>query len=682
MADGIDIGKAYVRIEPTAKGIGKSIEETLNAETSNTGSSLGQKLAGGIGTGLKAGGAVIAAGVAVATKAVVDFGKQAVESYANYEQLVGGVETLYGNAYSSIEEYAAGVGMSLDDAADTWEDYQNRQATVLANADNAYITAGLSANDYMETVNSFAAALNSSLGEYAWQSANYADVAVSDMADNANKMGSSMESIQNAYQGFAKGNFTMLDNLKLGYGGTKGEMERLLREAERLEGYMEGSLSVDNFADIIDAIHIVQEDMGITGTTAKEAMFTIEGSAAATKAAWENVITAVGRGEGLDEAFNALVDSVFGGADGGGLLNNIIPRIQTVMEGIGEFVSKATPYIADKLPALIESVVPTLLSSAVVLVEGLAQGIINALPVLIPIAVDVVMQLVHAIIDNLPMIISTGVQLIGELIVGISQALPELIPAAVEALLELVDGLIDNIDLLIDAAVQLTVGLAEGLIRAIPVLVEKAPIIISKLVIGLIGAIPQLVMAAGQIITGFANAINNIAPRLQQVGQNLVNGLKNGIINAWNGMVQKVKDMANNLVQSVKGVFSIHSPSKVFEQIGEYCVEGYDEGFSDFGVEAVNDVQSAMDEMSAIKPPTFNAEMSTSMDATKYASASGTTSDLYGLLATYLPLLEHISDVNVNLLGDADGLFRVVREKTNQFTKSTGASPFTSPAGA
>ena len=680
MADGIDLGKAYVRIEPTAKGIGSQIENVLNNEAQNTGTSLGQKLAGGIGTGLKVGGAAIAAGVAMATKAVVDFGKQAVESYANYEQLVGGVETLYGNAYSSIEEYAAGVGMSLDDAADTWEDYQNRQATVLANADNAYITAGLSANDYMETVNSFAAALNSSLGEYAWQSANFADVAVSDMADNANKMGSSMESIQNAYQGFAKGNFTMLDNLKLGYGGTKGEMERLLREAERLEGYMEGSLSVDNFADIIDAIHIVQENMGITGTTAKEAMFTIEGSAAATKAAWENVITAVGRGEGLDEAFNALIDSVFGGADGGGLLNNIIPRIQTVMEGIGEFVSKATPYIADKLPALIESVVPTLLSSAVVLVEGLAQGIINALPVLIPIAIDVVMQLANAIIDNLPMIISTGVQLIGELIVGISQALPELIPAAVDALLELVDGLLDNIDLLIDAAVQLTIGLAEGLIKAIPVLVEKAPIIISKLVIGLIGAIPQLVIAAGQIITGFANAINNVAPRLQQVGQNLVNGLKNGIINAWNGMVQKVKDMANNLVSAVKGVFGIHSPSKVFAQIGEYCVEGYDEGFSDFGVEAVNDVQSAMDEMSAIQPPTFNAEMTSNMDATKYASASGTTSDLYNLLATYLPLLDKETSVNVSLEGDAQGLFRQIRNQTNQFIKSTGASPFLSPA--
>ena len=657
MADGIDLGKAYVRIEPTAKGIGSQIENVLNNETQNTGTSLGQKLAGGIGTGLKVGGAAIAAGVAMATKAVVDFGKQAVESYANYEQLVGGIDKLYGDASAKVQAFA----------------------------DEAYKTAGMSANQYMETATGFSASLITALGGDVNKAADMTDVAMRAISDNVNVFGSDMQSVQNTFQGLAKNNYTMLDNLKLGFAGSKEGAMQLVEAASKMTAEQEKlGLSVDgtslSFDNMVAAIAVVQENMGIAGATSAEAMGTIEGSAAATKAAWENLITAVGRGEGLNEAFNALVDSVFGGADGGGLLNNIIPRIQTVMEGIGEFVSKATPYIADKLPALIESVVPTLLSSAVVLVEGLAQGIINALPVLIPIAIDVVMQLASAIIDNLPMIISTGVQLIGELIVGISQALPELIPAAVDALLELVDGLIDNIDLLIDAAVQLTIGLAEGLIKAIPVLVEKAPIIISKLVIGLIGAIPQLVIAAGQIITGFANAINNVAPRLQQVGQNLVNGLKNGIINAWNGMVQKVKDMANNLVSAVKGVFGIHSPSKVFAQIGEYCVEGYDEGFSDFGVEAVNDVQSAMDEMSAIQPPTFNAEMTSNMDATKYASASGTTSDLYNLLATYLPLLDKETSVNVSLEGDAQGLFRQIRNQTNQFIKSTGASPFLSPA--
>lgn len=654
MASGIDIGKAYVRIEPTAKGIGNKIESVLNQETDGVGASVGSKLAGGIGTGLKVAGGAIAAGVAAASAAVVSLGKEAVSSFANYEQLAGGVEKLYGTAADKIKSYA----------------------------DEAYKTSGMSANQYMETATSFSAALINSLGGDVDKAADMTDLAMRAMSDNVNVFGSDMESVQNAFMGFSKGTYTMLDNLKLGYGGTKEEMQRLIDDANTYRESIgeTADLSIDSFADIVQAIQSVQEAQNIAGTTNKEAMSTIEGSATATKAAWENVITAIGRGEGLKEALDALTSSIFGAKEGEGLLNQIIPRIQTVMEGIGEFVATAAPFISDKLPELVNSILPSLLNAASSLVTSLGEGILSALPTIMPIATQVLMQLAQTLIDHLPEIISVGVQIIGQLIVGISQALPELIPAAIDAILTIVDNLINNIDLLIDCAVQLITGLAVGLVKAIPVLVEKAPIIIEKLVLGIIAAVPKLILAAGQIMTNFAQALNNIAPKLQQVGQNLVTGLKNGFIEAWNRFVAKVKDMANNLISSVKDVFSTHSPSRVFEQIGDWCVQGFDIGFESFGDGAVKDVQNAMDEISAVGSPTINPEIATSADAFRYQSVGGNTSDLYGLLSTYLPLLERQTSVNVSLEGDAQGLFRQVRSQTNQFIKSTGASPFLSPA--
>ena len=672
-----NLGTAYVRIEPSAKGIGNEISNILNNEAGGAGEKAGSKLVGGIGSALKVGGAVIGAGIAAATGAVIGFGKEAVSAYASYEQLSGGIETLFDNT-----ENAQRYGNILRDMGNSAE-YVAREVeeasripidTVMGNASKAYQTAGMSANDYMETVVGMAAALNNSTGDLQ-VSAELADMAIQDMSDNANKMGTSLESVQNAYRGFSRGNFTMLDNLSLGFAGTKDGMAELLAAAEEISGV---EYDIDSYADIVEAIHVVQDEMGITGTTAKEAMFTIEGSANATKAAWQNVITAVGRGEGMGEAFNGLLTSIFGGEDGGGLLNNIIPRIQQVMEGIGEFVAQASPIIAEKLPALIEGIVPSLLSAGVTLIEGLAQGILTALPVLMPIAVDVLMELVHAIIDNLPMIISVGIQLIGELIIGISQALPELIPAALEAIYAIIDGLLDNIDLLIDAAVQLAIGISVGLVQAIPVIVEKAPEIIGKLVVALIGAIPKLVLAAGQIMVAFVNAILSVGAKLSDAGRQIVDGLKNGIVNAWGNLVNKVKEMAGNLINSVKNVFKISSPSKVFAEMGDYCVQGFDEGFSTFGDSSVAMVEDAMSDIASVGVPSFETDMRVSAGA--YRSAD-TSSDVYGLLAQYLPeLVSRDGNVKVVLEGDAQGLFRQVRQQTNQFIKSTGASPFLSPA--
>ena len=261
--------------------------------------------------------------------------KNAIEQYANYEQLVGGVETLYGAKAKSAEEYAEMTGSSLEFANQVYEDYAKREETVLNNARNAYKTAGMSANEYMDTVNGFAASLTSSLGQYEWQAANYADMIITDMSDNANKMGTDIESIKNAYAGFAKGNFTMLDNLKLGYGGTKTEMERLLRTAEELEGLDEGAFSIDSFADIASAINIVQTEMGITGTTAKEASETIQGSISAVKSAYENLATGLAdENADLDGLIDNMTDSVLTAA------NNILPRVMETVPRIVEAVPK------------------------------------------------------------------------------------------------------------------------------------------------------------------------------------------------------------------------------------------------------------------------------------------------------------------------------------------------------
>ena len=645
-----NLGTAYVRIEPSAKGIGNQISSILNDEAGGAGEKAGSKLVGGLGSALKVGGAVIGAGVAAATTAVIGFGKEAVSSYASYEQLIGGVEKLYGDAAGKLEQFA----------------------------NDAYKTSGMSANQYMETATSFSAALIGSLEGDVDKAADMTDVAMRAMSDNVNVFGSDMGSVQNAFMGFAKQNYTMLDNLKLGYGGTKSEMERLIADANKYRESIGESadLSIDSFADIVQAIQSVQEAQNIAGTTNKEAMSTIEGSGAAVKAAWENVITTIGRGEGMQEAFDGLITSLFGGENGGGMLDNILPRIEQVMQGIGDFVSKASPIIADKLPALIEGIVPSLLNAGVQLIDGLSQGILSALPTLMPIVVDVLMQIVHTLIDNAPMIISVGIQLIGELVIGISQALPELIPATIDAILTIVDSLLDNIDLVIDAALQLAIGIATGLINALPKIVEKAPYIVEKLALGLIAAIPKLVLAAGQLIVAIANALLNAGVKMMQAGANLVDGLKNGFIQSWNNFVNKVKEMASNLINSVKNVFKISSPSKVFAQIGDYCVQGFDNSFDSFGDNALTSVEDAMSDMASVSMPTLEADMRVNGN---YKRADN-SSDVYSLLAQYLPLLERSTSVNVSLEGDADGLFRQVRQKTNQFIKSTGASPFVSPA--
>lgn len=502
-------------------------------------------------------------------------GKEALDSYADYEQLVGGVETLFKDSSGIVENYA----------------------------NNAYKTAGLSANDYMETVTSFSASLLQSLDGDTAKVAEVSNMAVTDMADNANKMGTDMSSIQNAYQGFAKQNYTMLDNLKLGYGGTKSEMERLLSDAQKISGV---KYDISNLNDVYQAIHVVQGELGITGTTAKEASTTIQGSVSAMKSAWQNMLTGIADDNAdFDGLINNLVDSIVAAGE------NILPRVETIIDGVIELVMSATEIIIDDLPQIIET--------GRGMVSGLLQGIQEMLPELASSAFLIIQELVTSLLESLPQLLQMGIDLLTELINGISQTLPQLIPVMVDAVAGIAETLIDNIDTIVDAGIDLIIGLADGLIAALPKLIERAPVIIDKLVtkltdpdmigriiqaagrliselaIGLIQAIPKLLANIPQIINSIAKGLLNGIADLRDVGKNLLKGLWEGMSGIKDWLWDKVKGMLNGLTDKIKGFFGIHSPSTLFKnEIGENLALGLGEGFTDTMKNVSNDMQNSI----------------------------------------------------------------------------------------
>ena len=502
-------------------------------------------------------------------------GKEALDSYADYEQLVGGVETLFKDSSGIVENYA----------------------------NNAYKTAGLSANDYMETVTSFSASLLQSLDGDTAKVAEVSNMAVTDMADNANKMGTDMSSIQNAYQGFAKQNYTMLDNLKLGYGGTKSEMERLLSDAQKISGV---KYDISNLNDVYQAIHVVQGELGITGTTAKEASTTIQGSVSAMKSAWQNMLTGIADDNAdFDGLINNLVDSIVTAGE------NILPRVETIIDGVIELVMSTTEIIIDDLPQIIET--------GRGMISGLLQGIQEMLPELASSAFLIIQELVTSLLESLPQLLQMGIDLLTELINGISQTLPQLIPVMVEAVAGIAETLIDNIDTIVDAGINLIIGLADGLIAALPKLIERAPVIIDKLVtkltdpdmigriiqaagrliselaIGLIQAIPKLLANIPQIINSIAKGLLNGIADLRDVGKNLLKGLWEGMSGIKDWLWDKVKGMLNGLTNKIKGFFGIHSPSTLFKnEIGENLALGLGEGFTDTMKNVSNDMQNSI----------------------------------------------------------------------------------------
>lgn len=369
------LGTIAISNDEANKAIDDTVDKAEQSESKLSG------IFGKIGGAALKAGAVVAKGIAAGATAIAVLSGVALNAYADYEQLVGGIETLFETSSDKVMEYAA----------------------------NAYKTAGLSANEYMETVTSFSASLLQSLDGDTAKAAEKADRAITDMADNANKMGTSMESIQNAYQGFAKQNYTMLDNLKLGYGGTKEEMSRLLKDATALSGV---EYDLDSYADVVDAIHVIQTEMGITGTTAKEASSTISGSVASMKAAWTNLVVGIAdENANLDVLIDNLVESA------GTALENIIPRVEKIFGGIGDLVTKLTPIIVEKLPGIIDALLPGLISGATSLLVGLIQAFPTILQLLIDYVPTIVMQIAEALIQTIPVLLESakeiGLQFMG-----------------------------------------------------------------------------------------------------------------------------------------------------------------------------------------------------------------------------------------------------------------------------
>lgn len=592
--------------------------------------------------------------LATAGAAIGKIATDAINSYADYEQLVGGMETLF------------------KDSADS----------ALQMAMQGYKTARLSANEYMETVTSFSASLLQSLEGDTEAAVQYADMAITDMADNANKMGTDMEMIQNAYQGFAKANYTMLDNLKLGYGGTKEEMARLLADAQAISGI---EYDISSYADIVDAIHVIQTEMGITGTTAKEASSTISGSLASAKAAWSNLLVAMANDSmPFEQYVNEFVNSVTT------VMDNLLPRISIALNGCVQLVSQLAPLIIAKIPELINTLLPvvinaaiglvnalvaampgivqalmaalptliagvqqlitgivtvlpellqTLVTTAVAVLPMLAQALLDSLPVLLETVLAIISGLAQSILDSIPIIIETLPELINQLVAfllgaipmiietGISlltslvSALPDIINTIVAVLPQIVESIITNllamIPDIIDAGIKLLISLVQALPTIITTIIDAVPKIVTSicdvfinnidkiidagvtLFIALVENLPtiivEIVKAVPQIITSLVNAIVQSVPKIAEAGTNLVQGLFNGISNAVSWLYGKLKGWVSSVLSYIKSLFGINSPSKETAVFGKYVAEGLGVGIED-NADAATDAAGKMGE--------------------------------------------------------------------------------------
>lgn len=610
--------------EQEMKNYGKATDDA-GEKSSRLGDIIkGNLISEGIINGFKA----LGSAMKTVGSSLVDVGKKALDSYANYEQLVGGVETLFALSDNEIKAYANVYGMSVDEVKSNNEIMKSSMNEVLGYAIEAYKTAGLSANEYMETVTLFSAALLQSLGGDSFTASEKANQAIIDMSDNANKMGTDMSMIQSAYQGFAKGNYTMLDNLKLGYGGTKTEMERLLKDAQKISGV---KYDLSSFADITEAIHVMQENMGIAGTTSNEASTTISGSLSSMKSAWSNLLTGIAD----DNAnFQVLIDNLVDSIVTVG--NNIMPRVEIIIDGIVKLIMSLSNRLVDYMPKLLET--------GMSLLQTILDGFMSMLPELIPIAVQLINSLSSFILQNLPTILQAGITLLLELIKGISQALPELIPIAVRCIMDLVDTLLDNIDEIIECGIELLVALTDGIFNALPELISRLPEIIVKISAKLIELTPELLscvlrlmvsIATGmvkysvemvtripQIIKSVVNAFNEHLKNMVSIGKNMVSGIWQGISGSIDWIKNKIKGWVGDVTKFFKKLFGINSPSRLFkDEIGTNLALGIGEGFGDTMKDVSRDMANSI-------PTEFDANINTN-----YSTSTNNVSNNYD---TYL----------------------------------------------
>ena len=577
-----EIGKAYVQIVPTAKGIKGGIEKELSGESASAGKSAGQSFGSNLVGTIK--GLIVAAGIGTALKSSIEEG-------AKLQQSFGGLDTIYGEASAAAKDYAM-------------------QAAA----------AGISANDYAEQAVSFGASLKQAFGGDTTKAVEAANTAIMDMTDNAAKMGTPIENIQNAYQGFAKGNYTMLDNLKLGYGGTKTEMERLLADAEKLTGV---KYDINNLGDVYDAIHAIQGDLGLTGVAAEEASTTFSGSFGAMQAAASNFLASLSLGENVAPALTTLITSI-----GTFLFDNLVPMIGNIImalptvistlltEGIpailesfmGLFEGLNTFFFSESMNSVMEIVnsfleqAPQMITVGTEFLSKLIEGIGQKLPEIITKAGEVVNKFLDSFLKNLPKMLDAGAKSIQQLSAGLSKAIPQVITAAFQVMSQLLNTILSHLPQILQSGVNLLQSLAQGIIQNrqailtaitdglmslletiaqhLPQLLQSGIELIAQLAAGIIQAIPQVISSAVELIENFRNKFTEI--NWGEIGMNIVKGIAEGIKNGASIIADAAKQAAKAAFDAAKNFLGIASPSKLFrDKIGAMMAEGMVIGFED-----------------------------------------------------------------------------------------------------
>jgi hypothetical protein len=650
-----ELGKAYVQIIPSAKGIGSSISSELNGESAKAGQSAGLNLVG------KLKGVIAAAGIGAAIKSSLEAG-------GNLQQSFGGLDTLYGEAADAAKAYAAEAAK-----------------------------AGISANDYAEQAVSFGASLKQAFGGDTTKAAEAANTAIMDMADNAAKMGTPIENIQTAYQGFAKQNYTMLDNLKLGYGGTKTEMERLLADAQKLSGV---EYDISNLGDVYEAIHVIQEDLGLTGVAAKEGSETFTGSLAAMKAAGENLIANLALGEDIGPALDALGSTVQAF-----VFNNLFPMVGNILQQLPQLLSGLSTIIIGALNQISNNA-DQIVSIAIQLVTTLADAIVTALPYLIEAAVKLVAALGKALIETdwiavgtdlinnlrnaigtaagenlgsdsmtidgflagitagLPGVLDKGIEIITNMVNGILGAIPQLITTAgqlmtqfaafimqnypvilqkgFELISNLAQGILSNLPAIVSSVIQVIASFTATILQNLPTILAQGITIIGKLVAGLIQAIPTVVAAIPQIIQAIVNAFGSFD--WLSIGTNIIKGIAKGIADAGGIIVDAAKDAAKAAFEAAKEFLGIESPAKKGIYIGEMLDAGFALGI-ERNQQMVNDAVNGLSESA-----TANLKTSASFDYNKNSSDDDKMDVLISMLGAYLPQIAEKEGINVQQL--------------------------------
>lgn len=517
-------------------------------EKTNKAAKSGGKGLSGFLNVAKAVGTSLAAIVGAVGSAAVALSKKVIESYGDYEQLTGGIETLFGAGGKSLEEYAKSVGKSTSEAAAEYAKLDEAQLMVYKNSGRAYETVGLNMNEYMESVTSFAAALKRGLGGDTVAAAKKADLALTDISDNVNKMGSDMESVSNAYQGFAKQNYTMLDNLKLGYGGTASEMVRLIKDSGVL-GDAAKDLTTKNlnekvsFDKIVDAIHAVQTNMGITGTTAVEASSTIQGSITSLSKAWDNFVIVLGSGS----------DSIYSSVE---YITDAFQNVVTNVTPVIDHLIGTIPYAIDGIVEALVTLAPSLLSAASAIFIGFLGAFKESIPLLIPAVLDMLVEIATTINDNIGNITQTGITIVNTITEGIIKALPTLIPSIVQAINTITQTFAGNLPTILQLGLDLIQSLLQGILNALPLIIDSLPGIVMSIVNAILLHIPQLIEMVGTLISAIAEALPEIIQKIVTVLPTLIDSIISAILEALPLIVEAGIELLVSLIHDLPTIIA------------------------------------------------------------------------------------------------------------------------------